>query len=558
MKKLLSFGIALALFSFAFVPRQPVYSQSREPANRYVDDQILVKFKENAEPAGNDDEFVAQIFQTRGARVEALSTTTRTGNIHLVHLNGRLSVDEAVDRANLDPRVEYAEPDYILQSSQTIPDDPFFSQMWGLSNLGCSFCPADQSSPNIDGPHAWDITTGTDDVVAAVLDTGVDIEHEDLAANVWRNPHEIAGNDVDDDGNGYVDDVNGWSFFNRANGVFSSANEDLHGTHVAGSIGAVGNNGIGVTGVAWHVKLMSLKFLGGVNGQGSTGNAIRAINYAIDQRNRGVNVRVINASWGGPGMSNSLRDAIIAAGNAGILFVCAAGNNSNDVTEHPDYPSSYGDLPTCLSVAAMNSADGLASFSNYGHSAVGVAAPGQSIISTTPRNQFSTRGSYASLSGTSMATPYVTGIAVLLWSHEPSLTPAEVKDRIVSTSEPIPALASRVIKSGRANAFDALTNRIAPPQSPLVLRADFTKKVVTLDGFGFVNGSTVIEVNGVALPSVDYDNSYALGSGTLTRISSKLGKKPMKQIFPKGEFVQVTVFNPATGERSAQYATARF
>ena len=558
MKKVLSLGISLVLLSFALVPTQPVYSQRREPHSRYVDDQILVKFKANAEPAGDDEEFVADIFQTRGARAEPLSTTASGRQLQLVHLNGRLSVDDAVERANADPRVEYAEPDYIVQASQTIPDDPYFTQMWGLSNLGCFFCPPDQPSPNIDGPHAWDITTGSDDVVAVVLDTGVDIEHEDLAANVWVNPNEISGNGIDDDGNGFVDDVNGWSFFNRTNKVFGSATEDLHGTHVAGSIGAVGNNGKGVTGVAWHVKLISLKFLGGLNGQGSTGNAIKGINYAIDQRNRGVNVRVINASWGGPGESNSLRDAITSAGNAGILFVCAAGNSGNDVAEHPDFPSSYGELPTCVSVAAMNSSDNLASFSNFGHSAVGVAAPGQSIISTTPRNQFAPGGSYSSLSGTSMATPYVTGIAVLLWSHEPSLTPAEVKQRIVATSEPIPALVSKVINSGRANAYDALTNRIAPPRSPVVLKADFTKKVVTLDGFGFVSGSTVIEVNGVALETVDYDESYALANGTITRISSKLGKKPMKKIFPKGEFVLVTVFNPATGERSAQFATARF
>jgi hypothetical protein len=147
---------------------------------------------------------------------------------------------------------------------------------------------------------------------------------------------------------------------------------------------------------------------------------------------------------------------------------------------------------------------------------------------------------------------------VLLWSHEPSLTPAEVKQRIVSTSEPTPALVSKVFKSGRANAYDALTNRIAPPRSPVVLLASFTKKVVTLDGFGFASGSTVIEVNGVALPTVDYDDSYALANGTITRLSSKLGKKPMKKTFPKGEFVVVSVFNPATGERSAQFRTGRF
>lgn len=557
MKKLLLL-FSLILLSLVVVPRQPVYSQRHEPGRPYVEDQILVKFKANAEPAASAEALADEILQGTGARAESLSPAPRGGSHQLFHLNGSMSVEEAVRQANADPRVEYAEPDYILQINETVPDDPFFIQMWGLSNLGCFFCGPDQPTANIDAPRAWDIATGSNDVVAVVLDTGVDIAHEDLAPNVWVNPHEIAGNGADDDANGFVDDVNGWNFFDKTNQVFKSSGEDLHGTHVAGSIGAAGNNGKGVTGVAWRVKLMSLKFLGGPKGKGSTGNAIKGINYAIDQRNRGVNVTVINASWGGPKESQSLRDAITAAGDAGILFVCSAGNEGADVDQTPEFPSGFGGLPTCLSVAAMTSADNLASFSSFGHGSVGVAAPGQSIISTTPRNQFSPNGAYSTLSGTSMSAPYVSGIAVLLWSHEPPLTPAQVKQRIVSTSEPIPALVSKTANSGRANAFNALTNRIAPPRSPIVLTATFTKKVVTLDGFGFLNGSAVIEVNGVALPTVDYDGSFALANGTLTRLTAKIGKKPMKATFPSGQFVSVTVFNPTTGERSAQFVTVRF
>lgn len=554
MKRGLSFWIFLALISVLAIPSPTVFSQRRQPSGQYVNDQILVKFKANAEPFSDTEDLADEIFQVRGARSEALMLTARGRSFQLIHLNGRLSVDEAVQRANADPRVEYAEPDYLVQTSQTIPNDPSFSQMWGLSNFGCPGC----VPVHIDAPRAWDISKGSDDVVAVVLDTGMDIAHEDLAPNVWVNPHEIASNGVDDDGNGFVDDVNGWNFRDKTNQVFISSNEDLHGTHVAGTIGAVGNNGTGVTGVAWHVKLMSLKFLGGPEGKGSTGNAIKGINYAIDQRNRGVNVTVINASWGGSSPSQSLKEAIAAAGNAGILFVCSAGNNGTDVAEDPGFPSGFGALPTCLSVAAMDFFDNLALFSSFGHSVVGVAAPGLSILSTAPRNQFSPNGSYATLSGTSMSAPHVSGIAVLLCSHEPLLTPAEVKQRIVSTSEPIPALASRVVNSGRANAFSALTSRIAPPGRATITRVDFTKKFVTLDGLGFVNGATVIEVNGVALPTVDYDVSYTLSNGTVTRISSNLGKKPMKKTFPKGQFVGVTVFNPATGERSVQFLTARF
>lgn len=558
MQKALLSWLCLVLLAFAIVPGQPVFSQRNEPDLPYVEDQILVKFKANAEPVASAEELADEILQRPGARAESLSPKTRGGGAQLFHLNGRMSVEEAVLRANADPRVEYAEPDYILQVSQTVPDDPFFTQMWGLSNLGCSLCGSDQPAPGIDAPRAWDITTGSNEVVAVVLDTGVDIAHEDLAPNVWVNPREIAGNGADDDGNGFVDDVNGWNFFDKTNQVFKSSSDDLHGTHIAGSIGAAGNNGTGVTGVAWRVKLMSLKFLGGSKGKGSTANAIKGINYAIDQRNRGVNVTVINASWGGSKESQSLRDAITAAGDAGILFVCSAGNEGADVDQIPAFPSGFGGLPTCLSVAAITSTDNLASFSNFGHRSVGVAAPGQSILSTTPRNQFSPNGAYAMLSGTSMAAPYVSGIAALLWSHEPSLTPAEVKQRIVSTSEPIPALVSKAANSGRANAFGALTDRIAPPRAPIVLAASFTKKAVTLDGFGFLNGSSVIEVNGVALPSITYDDSYALANGTLTRLTSKIGKKPMKATFPSGQFVSVTVFNPTTGERSAQFFTVRF
>ena len=558
MKKPLSFWFCVVLLSFVVVPRQPVYSQRPEPRRSYVEDQILVKFKASSEPITDAEQFADEVFRTRGARAEALSPgAARGGSFHLVHLNGQLSVEEAVQRAKADPRVEYAEPDYIVQASETIPNDPFFAQMWGLSNAGCFFCDPNRPT-NIDAPRAWDITTGSDDVVVVVLDTGLDTKHEDLAANVWVNPREIAGNEVDDDDNGFVDDVNGWNFFNRTNEVFKSPIEDMHGTHVAGSIGAVGNNGKGVTGVAWHVKLMSLKFLGGKKGSGSTGNAIRGIYYAINQRNQGVNVRAINASWGGPGDSQSLRDAIVAAGEAGILFVCAAGNSSADVDESPEFPAAYGGLPTCLSVAAMDSGDNLAYFSNFGHGAVGVAAPGAGILSTTPRTETLPKGSYSVLSGTSMSTPYVSGIAALLWSHEPSLTPAEVKQRIVSTSEPIPALVSKTANSGRANAYDALINRIAAPRSPIVLSAEFTKKAVTLDGFGFLSGSSVIEANGVPISPVNYDDSFALANGTLTRLSAKIGKKPMKVAFPKGEQVRVTVFNPTTGERSGQFVTTRF
>lgn len=554
MKKFLAVSSCLILFSLFVIPRATVFSQRRDNLRQlYADDQIIVKLKAGAQRPADIDAMAQELVRTPGARAESLST--RTGDLGLIHLNRGVSVEEAVLRAREDPRVEYAEPDYFVYAMDTLPNDPFFSAgaMWGLSTASCSFCIPGQESPNIDATRAWDITTGSDDIVAVVLDTGVDLQHEDLAANAWVNPGEIPDNGKDDDGNGFVDDVNGWNFFNGTNQTFISTSEDFHGTHVSGSIGAVGNNGKGVTGVAWHVKLMSLKFLGGPKGSGSTSNAVRGINYAIDMRNRGVNVRVINASWGGGSDSQALRDAIAAANSAGILFVCAAGNVASNIDETPDFPGSYAkDFANTISVASVDSGGSLSSFSNYGHDSVSLAAPGGSIFSTYPGN------TYGSLSGTSMSTPYVSGIAVLLWSQNPNMSPAEVKQRIVDTSEPLNDLCSRVARSGRASAYDALIDRIAPARSPLVLRVSFSKKWLTIDGFGFANGSAVVEADGNQLPTPEYDNAFSLANGSLTELNIFMGKRPMKKTFPVGTQVGITVFNPATGERSATFSTARF
>lgn len=554
MRKLSAICACLILFSLFVIPRTTVFSQRPDNQPRYADDQILVKFKAASVPADNNDLVAEEIVRARGARAESLNVQGRDG-VQLIHLNKGVSVEEAILRAKEDPRVEYAEPDYYLYASDTVPNDEFFATgfMWGLSSVGCAVCAPGLPSPNIDATRAWDMTTGSDDIVAVVLDTGVDLQHEDLSANAWVNPREIAGNGVDDDGNGFVDDVNGWNFYDGNNQTFVNSGDDLHGTHVAGSIGAVGNNGRGVTGVAWHVKIMSLKFLGGAQGKGSTSNAVKGVKYAIDLRNHGVNVRVINASWGGGSDSAALRQAISDANDAGILFVCAAGNGSANIDEDPDFPASYApDLANTISVAAVDASGSLASFSNTGHTSVSLAAPGVFIYSTSPN------GGYRQLSGTSMSSPYVSGIAVLLWSREPSLSPAQVKQRIIDTSEPIPSLVSKAVRSGRASAFDALTNRISPAQSPVVLGAQFTKRSVTLDGFGFINGSSVIEVDGVALPEATYDTSFSLKNGTLTQITVDMGKKPLKRAFPGGQMVGVQVFNPTTGQRSPRFNTGRF
>jgi subtilisin family serine protease len=369
------------------------------------------------------------------------------------------------------------------------------------------------------------------------------------------NAAEVAGNNVDDDGNGFIDDINGWNFIANSNQLVVNADEDFHATHVSGIIGASGNNGAGISGVAWRVKLMSLKFIG--DKSGSTADAVRAINYAIDQRRRGVNVRVINASWGGSGVSASLRNAISAAGQAGILFVNAAGNGGDDslgdnIDDQPDYPASLSSsMPSLIAVAALDSQDRLASFSNYGLSNVQVGAPGVRVLSTV------VGGGYGFASGTSMATPHVSGIAALIWSREPSLTPEQVKQRIISTGDPVYSLASKTTNPARVNAYNAISN-VTPPAPTLgVGSVKANKKLLTVDGLGFVHNSAVVEVNGVALSGTKYDGAYDLSNGTLTRLTVKLGKARMNEVVPRGVPVTIKVTDLTTGARSSGYLFVR-
>ena len=338
--------------------------------------------------------------------------------------------------------VRYVEPDFVITTSAT-PNDPSYSRLWGLNNSGQTGGVADA---DMDVAEAWDVTSGSRSVVVGVIDTGIDYNHPDLASNIWRNPGEIAGDGIDNDRNGYVDDVRGWDFANNDADPFD---DEGHGTHVAGTIGAVGNNGVGVVGVSWNVSLMALKFLG-ADGSGSTSGAVAAINYATRMRQSfGVNVVATNNSWGGGGLSSALRDAIAAGGSAGVLCVAAAGNESANNDATPSYPANYaGDA--VISVAATDSSNRLATFSNYGVTTVDVAAPGVGIYSTVPGN------GYASYSGTSLATPHVTGTVALLAAANPQATAAQIRTAILSTAVPLPALAGKVATGGLVNAAAAL------------------------------------------------------------------------------------------------------
>lgn len=289
---------------------------------------------------------------------------------------------------------------------------------------------------DIDAPEAWDLQVGAS-IVVAVIDTGLDYNHPDIVGNVWTNPGETAGNGIDDDNNGYIDDTRGWDFANNDNNPFDDNN---HGTHVSGTIAATGDNAIGVVGVNWRARIMPLKFLS-ATGSGTTADAIEAINYSVL-----MGARVSNNSWGGGGFSQALSDAIAAGGAAGQVFVAAAGNANRNNDTTPSYPCSYT-LANLICVEATDSNDARATFSNFGATSVDLGAPGVSILSTTPAN------TYSSLSGTSMATPHVSGVAALALASDPALTAAGVKALILTNTDPNAALAGITVTGGRLNAF---------------------------------------------------------------------------------------------------------
>jgi subtilisin family serine protease len=337
--------------------------------------------------------------------------------------------------------VFYAESDDVV-TTNVVPNDPSFSQLWGLRNTGQS---GGVAGVDIRATNAWetDGDTGSLNVKVGVIDTGIDHTHPDLADNIWVNPNEIAGNGIDDDGNGYIDDVRGWNFYNDTNNAMDLGG---HGTHVAGTIGGRGNNGVGVAGVCWRVSLVPLKFLG-PNG-GTTSDAVEAVAYATS-----IGVHLTNNSWGGGGYSQALKDVIDAAHTAGILFVAAAGNESNNNDLSPSYPGSFTS-PNIISVASITRSGGLSWFSNYGLTSVDVGAPGSDIYSTVPG------GGYASLSGTSMASPHVAGLCALIKSQKPGMTHIEIRDAVLRTARPLASLNGNTVTGGLIDAEAAVNSEL--------------------------------------------------------------------------------------------------
>jgi subtilisin family serine protease len=496
--------LGLGFFITLSLLRAPSSSQE-SITQQYVPNEVLVKFKPEA---GKQKALTAldvlkpRVVNYLGQEIafsdwnpEVRAKSSFLGDPYLIHLRvpEAIGTEKAIVILKNNPNVEYAEPNYILKLD-SIPNDAYFQLQWGLHNTGQTGGKVDA---DVDAPEGWDIFTGTQNIIIAIIDTGIDYGHPDLVNNIWKNPGETGDNKeqdgIDNDNNGYIDDWHGWNFNTGVSGsignndpmdlgeyvkMWNNPNIDpqerlkalyfvcykYHGTHVAGIGGASGNNGVGVSGICWNVSLMPLKIFIGTEKsdepESFVSYAVRAIDYAITN-----GAKIINASWGFNENSASLLSAIGRAQANGVLFVASAGNDNKNNDDFPHYPASY-DLDNIISVLATDHNDerwvetDLKHGSNYGIYSVDFAAPGTAILSTRHTictNQPIGGNYYEYKTGTSMACPYVAGLAALVWGYRPYLNWWQIKTIIGKSVDKISNLASVTRYSGRINAYKALT-----------------------------------------------------------------------------------------------------
>ncbi len=456
-------AIALGILTIA----DTASSQQAQNPPQAAANELLVEFEPWVTEQSKDS-LRRLVKSARASRVRSKGQ----GHLERIRVAAGGDVSAAIRALRQSPLVRFAEPNWIYQHQAT-SNDPYYTNgsLWGT--YGDASSPANQFGSQ--AAEAWAAgAMGDSTVYVAVIDEGVDFNHPDLAANIWTNPFDPVDG-LDNDGNGYRDDVHGWDFYQNNNSVYDggpgNTTVDAHGTHVSGTIGATGGNGTGVAGVNWNVTIISTKFLG-PNG-GSTADAVEALDYIVDLKQRhGLNIVATNNSWGGGGYSQALHDAILRAAKAGILFIAAAGNNGTSNDASPRYPSNYSTLTATATetaatyeavtaVASLTSAGARSSFSNYGKVSVDLGAPGSSIWSTTPSN------TYRSFSGTSMATPHVSGAAALYKSVNPTATAQQVRSAILqsATTTPTASMAGITVTGGRLNIGVWFTGP-PPPTAP--------------------------------------------------------------------------------------------
>jgi hypothetical protein len=434
-------------------------------SNEYVPGEVLVQYSADATPAQRAESRAL----VAGLVSESIQTVTMkqqgSGQLDRISIGRGLGVQDAISQLKQRPWVIYAEPNYIYRAA-AVSNDAYYTNgsLWGVYGDDLPTASGPSNTTNQFGSHAekaWNAgITGSASVVVGIIDEGVQITHPDLKNNIWVNPYETPGDGIDNDGNGYIDDMNGWDFVYNDAGVYN-AGEDAHGTHVAGTIGGEGNNGIGVAGVNWDVTMISTKFLGPSGG--TTANAIKAVDYLTDIKTRhGINLVASNNSWGGGGYSQALHDAIIRGAKANILFVAAAGNSTSNNDTGGYYPSSYNtsvgtstqtaaSYDAVIAVASITNTGAISSFSSYGATTVDIGAPGSGIWSSVPTD------TYASYNGTSMATPHVTGaIALYASAQSGSVSAATIRNDILASATPTASLVGKTVTGGRLNAYEAI------------------------------------------------------------------------------------------------------